>query len=141
MVEYTLNPFPETYVDLWVKMVKELGLGETPNSEWFVDQMSILHELERFVVVVAVKDGETIGFCNVLLTDDPATGKVIGYGMHLYMLPEYRGGVETDVMFRKMEALSYEKGAEIIRVQCYSEMKRFWERQGFKQHQFVMERG
>jgi len=140
MTDYIINPGVNTYVDLWLDMVKELEYGETPNEDWFIEQMNALQETGKFIVVTAVKDGETIGFCDVLLNNDAATGKVVGYGMHLFMKPEYREGIETDTMFRKMEALSYEQGADIIEIQCYPEKRRFWERQGFKHTQFIMRR-
>ena len=139
-IQYNINPDAETYVHLWLDMVKELQYGENPNKDWFVEQMNDLQKTGNFIVVSAVKNGETIGFCDVFLNNDAAAGKVIGYGMHLYMKPEFREGIETDTMFRKMEALSYKKGAEIIEVQCYPEKRRFWERQGFKSNQFVMRR-
>jgi hypothetical protein len=140
MTEYIINPDVNTYVDLWLDMVKELKYGEDPNRDWFIEQMKSLQETDKFIVVSAIKDGETIGFCDVFLSNDAATGKVIGYGMHLFMKPEHREGVETDTMFRKMEALSYEQGANIIQIQCYPEKRRFWERQDFKHTQFIMRR-
>ena len=135
--QYIVNPCVSIYADLWLDMVKELQYGDNPNKDWFIEQMNNLQKTGKFIVVSAIKDDETIGFCDVFLNNDAATGKVIGYGMHLFMKPEHREGVETDTMFRKMEALSYEQGAEIIEVQCYSEKKRFWERQGFKNEQFI----
>ena len=138
--KYIINPDVNTYVDLWLAMVKELQYGDNPNKDWFVEQMNSFYKTGKFIVVSAIKDGETIGFCDVFLNNDAATGKVIGYGMHLYMKPDHREGIETDTMFRKMEALSYKQGADIIEVQCYPEKRRFWERQDFKPTQFIMRR-
>ncbi len=139
-IQYIINPDVNTYVDLWLAMVKELQYGDNPNKDWFIEQMNDLEKTGKFIVVSTVKDGVTIGFCDVFLNNDAASGKIIGYGMHLYMDPYHREGIVTDIMFRKMEALSYEQGAAIIEVQCYPEKKRFWERQGFNHTQFIMRR-
>jgi hypothetical protein len=105
-IQYIINPDVNTYVDLWVAMVKELQYGDNPNKDWFIKQMNDLQETGKFIVVSVIKNGVTIGFCDVFLSNDAATRKVIGYGMHLYMKPDHREGIETDTMFGKDKTLS-----------------------------------
>lgn len=140
MVEYVINPEPETYAKLWMDMVKELEYGENPNEGWYLSQIKSLLLSGQYFAVTAIMDGETIGFSDVIIVNDAATGKVIGHGQHLYIKPEYRDGLIADKMFRKIEHLTYDGGAEILEIQCYPNKKRFWERQGFSQTQFIMRR-
>ena len=139
-ITYIINPDPEIYADLWINLVHELRYGDNPNKAMYIEQMKVLLATGKYHVVVAMDSGEPIGYSDVLLNDDPATNKLIGHGMHLYINPEYRDGLIASKIFKEIEEISYEEGAEILEIQCYPAQKRLWDRQGFKQTQFIMRR-
>ena len=125
--------------ELWLELIREFCPKYAPNVEWWLLECNVLFKMENFKVFVVRDDDERIvGFCTVLVYNDPATGERIGAGREFYVMPEYR---KTRMAYRLMkdsEGYARKMGATLFEMYVVSDRMKFWFKRGYVPMRAIM---
>ena len=124
---------------LWYAWAGERGY-ENPDLEAYIGSLMDRVRGGHYMIVLAFKDGRTVGMVDVQVDYEPATRRVFSFIDKLYVVPESRGsGRVAWQLACGAEVAARLMGAEEARLTVRKDgPKRFYERRGFEAEHVVM---
>jgi GNAT superfamily N-acetyltransferase len=117
---------------LWLAMVAELAPEFTPNVGWWRSMAASHLKSGHYAMFVAEDLGSRmVGFIDLFLYPEPATGKVHAVGQHFYLVPAARRTRAAWALYNAAERFAREKKAEVMELFCFDNEKAMWARKGY----------
>ncbi len=124
---------------LWYQWARERGY-DNPDVEAYVGSLMDRVRGGQYLIILAFKDGRTVGMVEVQVDYEPANRRVFSFIDKLYVVPEARGsGRVAWQLACGAELAAKLMGAEEHRLAVKDTgPRRFYERRGFEAEQTMM---
>ena len=117
---------------LWLDMVRELNPSYTPRIEWWQNiTLGMMRLYEKYYLFVAEDGQDMVGFIDLMIVPEPATGCAHAVCRHLYMAPDSRNAGVSRRLILQCEEWARKEGAVVLELECGDEQHPFWRRMGY----------
>ena len=118
---------------LWLDMVRELNPSYTPRVEWWRNiTLGMMRHYENYYLFVAEDGQDVVGFIDLMVVPEPATGWPHGVCRHLYVTPGSRSAGVSRRLILQCEEQARKEGAVVIELECGDEQHPFWQGMGYR---------
>lgn len=128
--------------NLWLEMAAEI-VPDTyaPNVAWWkmIAERLIKSDVE-YHIYYATDNNNIIGFVDILIFGEPATGKTHLTGQHFFVKREYRKGVVGKMLYLKVLRFIKNAKIEVVDLFCNPDDKQ-WLKCGYKPARMLVRKG
>jgi GNAT superfamily N-acetyltransferase len=117
---------------LWLSMTNEFEPENTPNIDWWTERMKMLLDTGAYYLFIAKEDGQTIGYIDFMIINEPSDGKIHAIGQQLFVALPYRNTSAAGRLWKAAYKKAKELGAAVMDATAYRETRHFWEKRGFQ---------
>ena len=125
---------------LWRMMIKEIQPNGEANKAWWIQYQREMMKTNLYCSFVATYQSVMVGFINGLVYPDAVTGDLIGLGQDFYVVPEFRGGKITKLLYRNLIKSGKKRGVKALEFTCFEGQLDMWMNKGYKINKYYVRR-
>lgn len=124
---------------LWLQMIDEANLGNTPNVEWWKNMFNNLIGMkDLYFILVAEFQGKIVGFIDAMFYPEPQDGKIHGMAQGFFILPEYRGTKAGPELYRHIYKIGHRMKVQVATFFCSD--PDYWIKKGYVEQKALLRR-